>query len=69
MSEPTERIPAAGLEILEDLKSFLVNKAKMKEALAHIKKPYSVSEIRRIYLSGAYDAELLLQHTLLQLEK
>jgi hypothetical protein len=44
------------------------NKDITKE-LAHIKKPYSLEEILKQYSSGNYNAELLLQHTLLLLTK
>ena len=56
-----------GDEILNDLKGYLENKKEIKEELAHIKKPYCVPEIWRQYLSGSYNAELLLQHCLVHL--
>jgi hypothetical protein len=59
-----ERIPQEGLDILADLKSYLEDQKQIKEELAHIKKTYCVPEIRRQYLSGSYNAELLLQHAL-----
>jgi len=62
-----ERIPKEGLEILESLTSYLENQIKIKEELAHIKRPYCVPEIWRQYLSGSYNAELLLQHCLVHL--
>ncbi len=59
-----ERIPEEGLEILADLKSYLEDQKRIKQELTHIKRPYCVPEIWRRYLSGTYNAELLLQHTL-----
>lgn len=60
-----ERIPAEGQEILDRLSSFLKDKEELKQFLQHIQKPYSVPDIWRMYLSGDYNAELLLQHSLL----
>jgi hypothetical protein len=62
-----ERIPEEGLKILADLKSYLEDQKLIKQELAHIKKPYAVPEIWRQYLSGNYNAELLLQHCLVHL--
>jgi hypothetical protein len=62
-----ERIPKEGLEILDSLNSYLEDQKQIKEELAHIKKPFSVPDIWRQYLSGAYNAELLLQHCLVHL--
>jgi hypothetical protein len=56
-----------GDEILSRLSQELANKKEIKEELAHIKKPYAVPEIWRQYLSGNYNAELLLQHCLVHL--
>lgn len=44
------------------------NKIKVRKSLDHIKKPYNPSKIREKYLSGDYNAELLLQHALLNLD-
>lgn len=62
-----ERIPKEGLDILADLKSYLEDQKQIKQELAHIKRPYCVPEIWRQYLSGSYNAELLLQHCLVHL--
>jgi hypothetical protein len=62
-----ERIPKEGLEILDSLKTYLEDQKQIKQELAHIKKPYCVPEIWRQYLSGNYNAELLLQHCLVHL--
>jgi hypothetical protein len=67
MNSQEERIPKEGLDILADLDSYLKNQKKIKEELAHIKKPYCVPDIWRQYLSGSYNAELLLQHCLTHL--
>lgn len=49
----------------------LVNKLakEVNQKLTHIQKPYSLEEILKQYSSGNYNAELLLQHTLLLLTK
>ena len=39
----------------------------LRETLAHIKQPYTIEEIKKIYISGQYNSELLLQHALVQL--
>jgi hypothetical protein len=62
-----ERIPPDGLAILADLETYLQDQKQIKEELAHIYRPYSVPEIWRQYLSGNYNAELLLQHCLVHL--
>lgn len=66
---PTERIPDEGLEILKRLTSFLHNQNQVRAELAHITKVYSAPEIRNMYLSGNYNAELLLQHCLIHLDE
>jgi hypothetical protein len=58
-----------GDEILLRLSQELANKKEIKRELAHIEKVYGVPEILRQYRSGAYNAELLLQHTLKHLVK
>ena len=60
-------IPPEGLEILESLTSYLEDQKQIKQELAHIKRPFSVPEIWRQYLSGNFNAELLLQHCLVHL--
>lgn len=62
-----ERIPQEGLDILADLKGYLEDQKQIKQELEHIKRPYCVPEIWRQYLSGSYNAELLLQHCLVHL--
>jgi len=42
---------------------------EVNQELTHIQKPYSLEEIHKIYLSGNYNAELLLQHTLKKVEE
>jgi hypothetical protein len=39
----------------------------LRETLAHIRQPYSIEEIKELYISGQYNSELLLQHALVQL--
>ena len=39
----------------------------LRETLAHIRQPYSIEEIKELYIGGAYNSELLLQHALVQL--
>lgn len=58
-----------GDEILARLSQDLEDKREIKKELEHIIKVYSLPEILRQYRSGAYDAELLLQHTLKHLVK
>jgi hypothetical protein len=58
-----------GDEILSRLSQGLEDKKEIKKELAHIEKVLSVPEILRQYRSGAYNAELLLQHTLKHLSK
>lgn len=58
-----------GDEILSRLSQELENKKEIKKELEHIRQVYSLPEILRQYRSGAYDAELLLQHTLKHLVK
>jgi hypothetical protein len=58
-----------GDEILSRLTQELENKKEIKEELSHIQNVYGVPEILRQYRSGAYNAELLLQHTLKHLVK
>lgn len=57
-SEASKKINQA-LEQIEDLRN----------ELKHIQKPYTVLEIIDKYSTGDYNAELLLQHTLLHLIK
>jgi hypothetical protein len=64
-----ESIPSLGLEILKDLNTFLEDQESVRTELAHISKVYSVPEIRRMYLTGFYNAELLLQHCLIHLDE
>lgn len=64
-----ESIPSLGLEILKDLHTFLEDQESVRTELAHISAVYSVPEIRRMYLSGSYNAELLLQHCLIHLDE
>lgn len=40
---------------------------ELKEQLSHIKHLYTIKEIKEMYSSGVYNAELLLQHALIQL--
>ena len=49
----------------------LMNKLteEVNQELTHIQKPYSLEEIYKKYLSGNYNAELLLQHTLKKVEE
>jgi hypothetical protein len=69
-SEPVEPWPLEwGDEILSSLSQELENKKEIKEELGHIRQVYSLPEILRQYRSGAYNAELLLQHTLKHLVK
>lgn len=42
---------------------------EINKQLSHIKQPLSTLAIKRIYVSGAYEAEMLLQHTLRNLQK
>ena len=62
-------IPEEGLEILASLTSYLEDKKRISEELAHIEKPYSLPDIWRQYLSGNYNAELLLQHCLIHINQ
>ena len=50
-------------ETIESWKNNMI----LRETLAHIKQPYTIEEIKKIYISGQYNAELLLQHALVQL--
>lgn len=69
-NEPVDPWPLEwGDEILSRLSEELEDKKEIKEELAHIQQVYSLPEILRQYRSGAYDAELLLQHTLKHLVK
>lgn len=43
------------------------NSLRVKHALSHIKTPYSKLEILDMWLSGKFNAELLLHHALLEL--
>ena len=54
------------MQEIETIESWRNNKF-LRETLAHIKKPYTIQEIKELYIGGAYDAELLLQHALIQL--
>ena len=42
---------------------------RVQQALSHIKKPYTKLEILDMWLSGKFNAELLLHHALLELAK
>jgi hypothetical protein len=68
-TEKLESIPEEGLEILKSLTTFLDDQEQAKAELAHITKVFSVPEIRNMYLSGNYNAELLVQHCLLHLDE
>jgi hypothetical protein len=43
------------------------NNKLLRESLAHIKQPYTIEQIKEMYVEGQYNAELLLQHALVQL--
>jgi hypothetical protein len=62
-------IPEEGSEILASLTSYLEDQKSIKQELAHIQKPYSLPDIWRQYLSGNYNAELLLQHCLIHINQ
>lgn len=43
--------------------------SRVEQALTHIKKPYTKLEIMDMWLSGSFNAELLMHHALLELAK
>ena len=43
--------------------------SRVEQALTHIKKPYTKLEIMDMWLSGNFNAELLMHHALLELAK
>ena len=68
-AEESCELPAEAIELLKDLTDYLRDIKTIKQELAHIQKPYSVPEIKKQYVSGSYNAELLLQHCLIHLSK
>lgn len=49
---------------IQSLYKQIDNCEALRKELAHIKTPYSIHKIIDLYVSGNYNSELLLQHTL-----
>lgn len=49
---------------IENLYKQVDNCEALRKQLSHIQKPYTVHKIIDLYVTGSYNAELLLQHSL-----